>query len=306
MKNVEDNTNIVMKKILKPVAEPITAFINQSNNVKQPMHVPEERVNNNSETSYFQDSDCASSDLSDLEYKECNQEINNINFNKRPDISQEYQYKNNNNSQDIKELKRSSLQNDDLINLYNNTIGVNIPFGIRNENEKLFMGKSNVKFSKTANPLKSNPIFYITLDDKSFELTPGINELLLKKKPNLALVTEKDKLIYKHMLSITNVHKRDFQPDGQLKGDRSIKYREIIRPLFLELTDLASGSKSGGSLPKLKKYNPNTDLIYWDNPNELIDRLKILVASRSAGNDNHDNGILAIIEELKEAGIIKE
>lgn len=60
-----------------------------------------------------------------------------------------------------------------------------------------------------------------------------------------------------------------------------------------------------GGIPKLKKYNPNTDLIYWDDPNELIDRLKILVASREAGNSNHDNEILAIIEELREAGIIK-
>lgn len=142
--------------------------------------------------------------------------------------------------------------------------------------------------------------------DKSFELTAGISELLLKKKPNLSLVTEKDKLVYKHMLSITNVHKRDFEPNGQLKGDRSIKYREIIKPLFSELSDSDSFvPKSGGSIPKLKKYNPNTDLIYWDDPNELIDRLKILVASREAGNSNHDNEILAIIEELREAGIIK-
>lgn len=65
-------------------------------------------------------------------------------------------------------------------------------------------------------------------------------------------------------------------------------------------------AKKGGSLPKLKKYNPNTDFIYWDDVNELVDRLKILIASRDAGNSNHYNEILSIIEELTEAGIIRD
>ncbi|CAG9137606.1 unnamed protein product, partial [Plutella xylostella] len=46
--------------------------------------------------------------------------------------------------------------------------------------------------------------------------------------------------------------------------------------------------------------------VYWDDPNELIERLQLLIASKDAGNTNHDNEILSIIEELKEAGIIKE
>lgn len=295
MKNAEDNTDIVMRKILKPVSEPITSFITQSNHIKQTMNTPEERTtNNDSETStYFENTDSCVSDLSG-DYTDCKQDNDNSECMQDPP------------------LKRGSLQKDDLINLYNNTIGVNIPFGIRNENKQLFMGTSVVKLSKTDNSSNSDPIIYVTLDDKSFELTPGLSELLLKKKPNLTVVTDKDKVVYKNMLSITNVHKRDFDPNGQLKGDRSIKYREIIRPLFSELTDSSSYSKSpnamkrGGSLPSLKKYKANTDLVYWDDPNELIDRLKILIASRDAGNSSHDNEILAIIEELKEAGIIKE
>lgn len=46
------------------------------------------------------------------------------------------------------------------------------------------------------------------------------------------------------------------------------------------------------------------DYKYWDDPNELVDRLRLLVAERSAGNNNHDNEIMAIIEELREAKII--
>ena len=47
-----------------------------------------------------------------------------------------------------------------------------------------------------------------------------------------------------------------------------------------------------------------TNYIYWDNPNELVNRLRLLMASKKAGHNNHDNEIISIIEELKEAEII--
>lgn len=56
----------------------------------------------------------------------------------------------------------------------------------------------------------------------------------------------------------------------------------------------------------LKNIKKNTELVYWDDPNELVDRLKLLIASKTAGNTNLDNEILSIIEELKEAGVIQE
>jgi translation initiation factor IF-2 len=50
--------------------------------------------------------------------------------------------------------------------------------------------------------------------------------------------------------------------------------------------------------------NNKIDYIHWNDPNELVDRLRLLEASRQAGNNAHDNEILSIIEELYEAGII--
>ncbi|XP_066600146.1 putative leucine-rich repeat-containing protein DDB_G0290503 [Prorops nasuta] len=41
------------------------------------------------------------------------------------------------------------------------------------------------------------------------------------------------------------------------------------------------------------------DYVYWDNPNELVDRLKLLITSKNAGHTNHDNEIISIIEELQ-------
>ncbi|KYN27501.1 hypothetical protein ALC57_03110 [Trachymyrmex cornetzi] len=43
------------------------------------------------------------------------------------------------------------------------------------------------------------------------------------------------------------------------------------------------------------------DYIHWDDLNEIVDRLRLLEASRQAGHNGHDNDILSIIEELREA-----
>jgi len=46
------------------------------------------------------------------------------------------------------------------------------------------------------------------------------------------------------------------------------------------------------------------DYVHWDDPNELVDRLRLLEASSQTGHNAHDNEILSIIEELPEADLI--
>ena len=46
------------------------------------------------------------------------------------------------------------------------------------------------------------------------------------------------------------------------------------------------------------------DYVYWDDPNELVDRLRLPLPELEAGNQSHTNEIHSIIEELKEAGCI--
>lgn len=174
----------------------------------------------------------------------------------------------------------------------------NITYGIRNEGGKVLIGNVPIVIKKT----EDSSVF--SIKDKSYVITPGLSELLFENKPKIDLITEQDRLLYKDILIATNAHRRGFIPSGQIQGNSGIKYSKIIKPLFLETE--TKKVQQGGSLPILKKYKSNTDLVYWDNPNELIDRLKLLVASKSAGNTNHDNEIISIIEELKEAGIIRE
>jgi len=55
-------------------------------------------------------------------------------------------------------------------------------------------------------------------------------------------------------------------------------------------------------LPRAMILNDNViDYVHWDDPNELVDRMQLLEASR---HNAHDNEMLLIIEELREASII--
>lgn len=180
----------------------------------------------------------------------------------------------------------------------------NVQYGIRNEGNRLMIGNMPVSI-KTVKENSDDKISLLSINNNlNYEVTPGLSQLLFENKPDIKLVTEKDKLTYKDILINTNAHRRGFNSSGQIQGNAGLKYSKIIKPLFLE-TD-TKNIKQGGRLSTVKKkYRSNTDLIYWDDPNELIERLKVLIASKDAGNTNHDNEIIAIVEELKEAGIIK-
>ncbi len=142
---------------------------------------------------------------------------------------------------------------------------------------------------------------------------------------------------YKKILEISNVHKKS---NGELKTHpTSSKFREIISVLFelqtavktptprtptsfqdsalkyfsprlnKKSTPNSSFKKSFGKglIPRYKIARQNSyrmDYVYWDDPNELVDRLRLLMAEQAAGNMSHTNEIHAIIEELREAGYI--
>jgi hypothetical protein len=149
-----------------------------------------------------------------------------------------------------------------------------------------------------------NKRFDISKDDRliigkvRYNGTPGLYELIFKRLPDKAIITEDDKQTYKSILSKTNAHRRSWSADNPIMGNKGYKYKHIIAPLM--------GKKKGsGVIPSTLKLTDNKiDYVHWDDPNELVDRLRLLDASRRAGNNAHDNEILSIIEELCEVGLI--
>lgn len=44
--------------------------------------------------------------------------------------------------------------------------------------------------------------------------------------------------------------------------------------------------------------------VYFDDCNELVDRFRLILSEKRAGNNSYDNEILSIVEELRERGIV--
>lgn len=130
--------------------------------------------------------------------------------------------------------------------------------------------------------------------------TPGLYELIFKRIPDDMVYTEDDKQKYKSILLTTNAHRRDHSALNPILGNRGYKYKNIIAPLLSD-----EKKRVGRGLPRTMALTDNDiDYVHWNDPNELVDRLRLLDASRHAGNNAHDNEILSIIEELREAGLI--
>lgn len=129
--------------------------------------------------------------------------------------------------------------------------------------------------------------------------TPGLYELMFKKRPENYSRLELNN--YRKIVLQTNLPYRDFNNTNQLRGSRSWKYKNIMKPIVATREGKIVGSGNNNN----NIYNTNKiDYVYWDDPNELVSRLALLHASTNAGNNSHLNEINAIEEELREAKII--
>jgi len=144
----------------------------------------------------------------------------------------------------------------------------------------------------------------IIIDGVRYVGTSGLYELIFKRIPDDLLYTEDDVNKYKSMLLATNAHKHKHQLQRRILSNRGYKYKYVIAPL-MSITLKKEKNKSGKGLPHTMILNDNAiDYVHWNDPNELMNRLRLLDVSHRAGNNAHDNEILSIIEELREAGLI--
>lgn len=122
--------------------------------------------------------------------------------------------------------------------------------------------------------------------------TEGILQLIFYKQPNDSVIVPNDLKAYNALLNYTSAHRLNCDPLQRINGNSGKKYLTYIQP-FLE-----KAKKSGGNL-KFFVSNKKTTYKYWDDPNELLKRLSLLVADKNAGNKTaHDVEIDSILSEL--------
>lgn len=177
------------------------------------------------------------------------------------------------------------------------------------------MGNKSIQFHKDT----------IVVDGKhNFQGSKGLYELLFQSKPER--YTHKDFLHYKKILDLTDAHRNKL---GRIKVNVGYKYRNIIRKMYMRKklekqnrsqddivpksavnTDSDDTLMGGMETEKIGKgfmiedIEAPTKYIYWDDPNELCDRLRMLIMSKQAGHTGHTSEIASIIEELREKGYI--
>lgn len=161
------------------------------------------------------------------------------------------------------------------------------------------IGSKPVSFDKTDTLLVNGEPFTT--------LTPGLLELIFKRAPrNYAA---EDLTEYKRLLDTTNAHRVNYDADQPLRATRAKKYTQIIKTLYPKLPSVSPVKKTkkkkktgaGAFVPLEQKRT----YVYWDDPNELVERLALLVASKEAGNTGLEREILSIEEELREGGYIR-
>ncbi|KYM94639.1 hypothetical protein ALC62_14726 [Cyphomyrmex costatus] len=174
-------------------------------------------------------------------------------------------------------------------------VNIDVVYGVYFSDEGTMLGDKRITLSKNDD---------IIIDGQRYDGTPGLYELIFMRFSNESICTDDDVQTYKSILLTTNAYRRGHNAGNQVLGNKGHKYKNIIAPLVLG-KKVGTVIKKKLDLPCAMSLTDNRiDYVHWDDPNDLVDRLRLLEASRQADHNGHDNEILSIIVELREAGLI--
>lgn len=318
LKKGEMDHSEVLKKKYKPLLEPINKIIQTENELKNEIKSEKikQEIDNKNDISEIHDRNIQKFTAWNSPKTQQDRTIQNYIPWNSPDVfvdegTEETDNNNSNNSfqTNILEETNSATLNEYLEQYHplpRQYIEELIMDGLGN-----FDTKTGIKYNIEASKLSiGNKDIQLNGKDLSvnglrYEGTPGLYELLFKKEP-LGFKKE-DEINYIDIVKRSSALHRDYDPDKQMQGTRSYKYQNIIKK-YVEGNQKskkkprsATWTGRGNELVVDKK---TLRYVYWDNIEELVDRLVLLHASKQAGNTSHNNEIISIEEELREAGVI--
>ena len=159
-------------------------------------------------------------------------------------------------------------------------------FGIRNEKGLYCIG------NKQAIIFRDN----IINDNEKFEGTPDLWELITSKNPQMP-TNEKDYANYVKLLLKTNALHHDYDPNNpNPRSSRSNKWKNMLSHIWFNREKY---EKKYGIKPEGKGV-----VVIPSDPNALIERLELLLASQEAGHTGVGNELVSICDELKRQGVL--
>lgn len=130
-----------------------------------------------------------------------------------------------------------------------------------------------------------------------------------KRKPKLVVMSPEDYGVDGSFVGIAKKRRKVEVPD-----DRMMEITQNIAKTLQKKAANMRRNKRINAMNKMKygtcletKFIPYAENIvyeHYDNPNEICERLKLLVSSKMAGNSNHSQEINSILEELRERHLI--
>ena len=162
-------------------------------------------------------------------------------------------------------------------------------FGIRKEKGHHYIGNKHV--------IVDDDDIIIRENGERFEGTPGLWELITSKTPKN--YTEKDYGNYEDLMIMTNaLHRNNDEDNPHPKGSGSNKWKNLLSPIWYR-------KKSRIIFPKKKEgYEGEGVVVIPSDPNALLERLDLLLASQEAGHTGVGNELVSICDELKRQGVL--
>ena len=161
--------------------------------------------------------------------------------------------------------------------------GVDKTFGLYNKDGAFYMGDKQVLISGNN----------LIVNDKEYQGTPGLWELITSKTPDSEIFTDGDYEQYQNILVETNAMRQNNDPTStKPKGSRGQKWRVYVKPIW-DMYKTSEDIEKDGS-----------GIILPSDPSALLERFDLLVASKQAGNTGVQNEIVSILDELLRQKII--
>ena len=183
-----------------------------------------------------------------------------------------------------------------------------ITFGIRKEKGHHFIGSEHVI-------VVDNDII-IKDSGERFKGTDGLWKLITLREP--VDVDKEDKDEYERLMVKTNALHREYDPSNpRPRGSASEKCKKIVGPIwykkqgfseedaFRMTKDKNYRKRLIKKMRKLKyEYEGEGVVVISSDPNTLLERLNLLLASQEAGHTGVRNELVSICDELKRQGVL--
>ena len=158
-------------------------------------------------------------------------------------------------------------------------------FGIRKVKSRYYIGDKRVIF-------RDDDIIIKETGEK-FIGTSGLWGLITSKDPDKNLIdwTKDDRHKYDRLMSITNALHKGYDPKRGPRSSVGNKWKNILSSIWFNKE------------PK-KGYEGSGVVVIPSDPNALLERLDLLLASQEAGHTGVRNELVSICDELKRQGVL--